>query len=238
MNSRFQNIADWLVADLDDEEISRYGLFAYLRQAHSELDRNKLFPVWENAYVQYTELKNIEKGLNEALELSPRELTGFTDLQPQFKYNPSEARNLALQIKERLAMARPLLRKICKRSNDQRLELQHALIFEPVGLISSYPEEGMLLLTNRGSHKVWSWHYRFGIQRNRFSHTAVHTRFVGAVDWSYARNLHQVKSECMEQAGLKNTLVNVWYGESAPSVPVFTTLKQVAVFRLLQQFEI
>lgn len=232
------NFEHWITSHWGDDELSRYALYDYLKNTYSELGARRLFPVWEDIYTYYSALKQMDEGLDDLLNLSPAELKGISGSGNLiYEYGHDLGRETLLKLKERIHLARPLVKKACRNSEALRKEHMEGLVLEPIGIWVQNTREGVLLLRNTGSQEVWSWKFSSGIQKNKFTHTSIDTRLLGRFVLSLSHTIHDVKKQSLKLAGFEHAVVSSWYGESSVTLPVFQTLKPLGLFRLLETMD-
>jgi hypothetical protein len=228
--------SDWLTAHWEEEELPRYEFLDYLQGLHHEMSAGKLFPVWEDGYAVYAGMKQTQEALEKALGLTPYllkeiDLTTLRVLRVPDAQTPGFS---ALeQARNRLAFARPLLKRAMQRSEQLRLEWMQEIALSPVGLRLPNPMEGVLLLKIRQSYEISGWLYRYGIQTDsKYAYTSIQLKPAGLYRYSLRNTLNAIRDHCKQQAGWEGLPVNTWLAEAQTPMPVFHTLKPLAVMKL------
>jgi len=79
---------DWLTAHWNEEELPRYELLDYVQGLHREMDAGRLFPLWEDAYADYTGMKLAAEALDQAEQQTPGFLRGLDPTAFRLLYTP------------------------------------------------------------------------------------------------------------------------------------------------------
>ena len=148
---------DWLTAHWNEEEMPRYEFLDYLQGLHREMDAGRLFPLWEDAYADYTSLKHAAAALDQAGEKTPGLLRGLDPNTFRLLYTPDTTTpgyHAIEQARQRIAFARPLLKHAVQRSEMLRKQLIDNVELSTVGLTLPNRKEGVLLLRKTGSDEV------------------------------------------------------------------------------------
>lgn len=117
-----------------------------------------------------------------------------------------------------------------------RKQLMREVELSLVGLVLPNRDEGVLLLRKAGSDQVAGWVYRLGIQTHvRYPHSALRLIPCGLYTYSLVHKLDQIREECKRKAGWNGLPMNTWLAEATTPMPVFSTLKPLAVMRLTME---
>ncbi|MFY7848602.1 MAG: hypothetical protein ACOVSS_06025 [Bacteroidia bacterium] len=137
------------------------------------------------------------------------------------------------QARQRIAFARPLLKRAVQRSEMLRKQLLREVELSMLGLALPNRKEGILLLRKIGSDEVAGWVYSFGIQTHaRYLHSAMRLTACGLYTYSLLNTLDRVRDDCKHRVGWAGLPITTWLGEAKTPMPVFSALKPLAVIRL------
>lgn len=230
------NWNELFITHWNEKEALRYRVLAYLKQSHELLNSKKLFPIWEDVYKDYKLIKSMQSQALELLGQSPKNLIGMgIDGVPQYQFVDDQAREMLLNIAENLDFTRQLVKELCQKTEILRTEFEASMTLEPVGIISPNVGEGFLLLSNEGDSNLWCWQYRMGIQSNLYAQSQVYTRYLGSFKQNLSTPVNKVKSILAEKVGWNGAYYSSWYGQSSAALPPFSAMRQIAVFKLLQE---
>ena len=204
------------------------------------MDAGRLFPLWEDAYADYSGMKQAAEALDMAEHRTPGFFCGIDPTTFRLMYTPDTATpgyQAVEQARKRIAFARPLLKRAVQRSELLRKQAMEAVELSPLGLVLPNRNEGILLLKMAGSDRISGWVYRYGIQTHaRFPHSAMRLTPCGLYTYSVACTLDRIREQCKLQAGWQGLPMNTWLAEAQTPMPVFSTLKPLAMMRLSLEF--
>lgn len=228
--------SDWLTAHWKEEELPRYELLDYAKGLHREMDAGRLFPLWEDAYADYTSMKLAAEALDQAEQQTPGFLRGLDPTAFRLLYTPDTTTpgyQAIEQARERIAFARPLLKRAMQRSEMLRKQLIREVELSLVGLALPNRKEGVLLLRKTGSDQVAGWVYSSGIQTNaRYLHSAIRLTPCGLYTYSLLNTLDRIRDDCKRRVGWAGLPITTWLAEAKTPMPVFSALKPLAMMRL------
>ena len=80
------------------------------------------------------------------------------------------------------------------------------------------------------------WQYSCGLQTSAdYGYTAIRMKPAGQYNTSISTGLLDIKKQCLEVCGFKNSTVSTWLAESEYTLPVLSTLKPMAMLKLAQE---
>ena len=234
--------SDWLTAHWNDEELPRYEFLDYLQGLHKEMDAGRLFPMWEDAYLEYARMKSTAEALERANRLTPGSVQGIDPSTLRLMRIPDQhvAGYAAIeQARSRIGFARPLLKRAMQRSERLRRDWLNEIELSLIGLELPNRREGILLLRAQGSDTISGWVYRCGIQRHpKYPYSALQLTPCGLYEYSISNTLVAIRDNCKKIAGWEGLPVNTWMAEAKTPMPVFSTLKPLAVMRLSDELAV
>lgn len=234
-----QNLSkDWLLQYWDDEEMPKYKLMQYLQEINGQLNRQHLFPAWEDIYENYKALVKIRQNLNALSELNKGDIVGFDIHNAHTIYNPSTAAGTeeVLRLKTRLDFAIPIVKATCITSEKTRVEIDAEVELQYLGVRLLNVQEGILLTMRKNDPIIWSWQYHCSFQEKpNYSYTAVRTKFIGHYTLSLRNSLFDIRRQSLDKIGLSGSTVSTWLAESKCYLPHTSALKPVAVLQLAKE---
>jgi hypothetical protein len=230
----------WLCNDLNDEEGPKYKFLNYINQVYKALDQNKLFPVWEDAYQHYRQLKTLQNRFTTFDNFIPKEVLDIDPIEPKINYKtlPFKGDSDIEIIKSRINFAKPILRKACKYSEKLRTELDARIDFGPLGVYVQNKEEGLLLTKNKDEDTVWSWYYKKSISKNEYPYSTLNTRLIGKFQYHLAGGFTKIKYESLKACNIQGNVLSTWLLISNEILPSIATLKPLGIFHIAKELEL
>jgi hypothetical protein len=189
----------------EDEELPRSEFLDYRQGPHLEMSAGWLFPIWEDGYAIHAGMKQTHEALEQAMGLTPYvlkeiDLTNLRVLRVPDAQTPGFS---ALeQARNRLAFARPLLKRVMQRSEQLRKEWMQEIAFSQVGPQLPNPVKGVLLLKIQQSDEISGWLYRCGIQTDpKYAYSSIQFKPAGLYRYSLLNTLNAIRDHRKQQAG-------------------------------------
>ena len=138
---------DWLTKDNTDFEYKKYILLDYLQTVNTNFQQNKIYPYLSDCVEEFRSLRDL---LVQKDKLTPKELTSIDFKNLELIYTKIED-DVFIEIQKLIKYS---LRKIKTTIEEGRKicdEIEKNIIFQPVGVITEYKEEGYLILTSTDS---------------------------------------------------------------------------------------
>lgn len=223
---------DWMIKDLNEVEIPRYRFLDYVQSVYADLNQSILFPDWEEIYLRYKNLSQFKSDLLDSAGLVRGDLIGANMQSHQLLRDESGVPGFSGidVVRERLDFSLPVLKKVCQYSQSVRNEIRDSLNLDVLGLYVPNRNEGLLLLQVSSSPIVWVWQYQCSVQKNPvYPYSAIRTNLLGDYKLSLSCSLDFVKRESLKKVGMAGAVVSTWVVTSEVSLPVFSTLKPLAV---------
>lgn len=221
-----------------DEELPRYEFLAWLQSIYNDMDQARLFPVWEDAYSEYLNLKTTKKGLDAAESLRSGIITGWDSATMKPVYDFSDQTDLPAieHLAERIEFAAPLLKKALQQSRNLEKQWLKDIQFGVWGLHMPNLREGLLFTVIRPVSELWAWQFQTSVQaKARYPWSAIRTRLIGKYSITLSNGLDNIRRECLSHCGWTGSVVSTFVAETDRPLPVVYTLKPLAVMKLADE---
>lgn len=170
----------WLTDDNIDFEYKKYTLLAYLQNVQKKFNNHELYPAFSDLVAHFNNLLLLRDNKDLLFDSFPKIPSGVDIKKLQITYDTLvEDDELIQQLSEIIQYALPQFDQSITHGKELYDFVEDHLIFDEIGLIPIYQNEGYVLVTEQTDKNVAIYRYKISpINHHNEECRMIHTQFI------------------------------------------------------------
>ena len=186
---------NWLTTGLQDFELKKYTLLAYLQEVHNSFFDKKLYPFLSDLIFHYQNLVMLKENKKIIYDQFPKLISKADFEKLKFNYKEMvEDDELMNFLEEILTYSIPLISESMAEGKNIHEYIESKTEFSPVGISPLYPDMGYIFINQEHEKETFIYQYQITVfERAEEKYRGIHTSFVEAYTKKLTNTFENIK---------------------------------------------